>query len=100
MARLLECGLPITEMKALRNEENTVRTVIGLNRLFRCPNARRFLLPLGVLAAAWVAIPMTLVLAAVIVDGMFVDNPAVFELDGNLASGDTFSGVTGTRDWA
>ena len=58
------------------------------------------MLPLGVLVAAWVAIPVTMVLAAVIVDGLFVDNPAVFELDGNLAAGDTFNGVTGTRDWA
>ena len=76
-----------------------MRTGIAVNRLLRCPRARRFLLPLGVLVAAWV-VPATIVLAAVIVDGMFVDNPAVFELDGNLGAGDTFSGVTGTRDWA
>src|SRR5439155_11051785 len=84
----------------MRNEEKILRTGIAVKRSFRRLRARRFLLPLGVLVAAWVAIPVTLVLAAVIVDGMFVDNPAVFELDGNLAAGDTFGSVTGTRDWA
>lgn len=78
-----------------------MRTGFDVNRWFRRLNARRFWLPLGVLAAAWVAIPMTVVLAGIIADSLFVDNPAVFELDGNLAAGDTFSGgVTGTRDWA
>ena len=77
-----------------------MRTRISLNRVIRCFRSRRFLLPLGVLAVAAVAIPLTVVLAAVIVDGGFVDNPAVFELDGNLTAGDAFGGVQGTRDWA
>src|SRR3989442_1102070 len=70
--------------------------------LNRCFNPKRFLLSLGALGAAAVALPVALVLAAVIVvSSTFVDNPFVFELDGNLAAGDTFSGgVTGTRDWA
>ena len=78
-----------------------MRTRITLNRLIRFLNARRFLLPLGALVIVPLAIPLTVVLAAVIVAGTNdVDNPAVFELDGNLAAGDTFGGVTGTRDWA
>src|SRR5215813_13987406 len=59
--------------------------------LFRCLKTVRFSLLIFVAGVA---------AASVIVGGIFVDNPAVFELDGNLAAGDTFGNVTGTRDWA
>src|SRR3989442_13756308 len=91
---------PRTPPRGSKNQEKSMRTRICLNRVIRCFRSRRFLLPLGVLAVAAVAIPLTVVLAAVIVDGGFVDNPAVFELDGNLTAGDAFGGVQGTRDWA
>ena len=63
--------------------------------LNRCFNPKRFLLSLGALGAAAVALPVALVLAAVL-SGTFVDDPAIFELDGNLTSGD----FGGTRDWS
>src|SRR5262245_13688899 len=62
-----------------------------VSSLFRCLKAARFSLLLVIVGVA---------AASVIIDGTFVDNPAVFELDGNLAAGDTFGAVTGTRDWA
>src|SRR2546426_6004925 len=80
-----------------KNQEKSMRTRISLNRVIRCFRSRRFLLPLGVLVVAAVAIPLTVVLAAVIVDGGFVDKPAGFELDGNLTAGDGFGGVPRTR---
>src|SRR5947207_687776 len=70
----------------MRNEEKILRTGIAVKRSFRCLRARRFWLPLGVLVAASVAIPVTLVLAAVIVDGMFVYNPAAYSVGGGEGS--------------
>jgi len=78
-----------------------VRTELALQRWIRCIGSRRLWLPLAALTVVRVAIPVGLVLAAIPAGDGFVDNPSVFELDGNVAAGDTFSGgVTGTRDWA
>src|SRR5207245_7291309 len=53
--RLLECGSPHTSERKAKNQEKSMRTRIGLNRVIRCCRSRRFLLPLGVLAVAAVA---------------------------------------------
>jgi len=68
----------------MRNEANIVRTGLTLNRLARRLRSRRFWLPVGILALVCVAIRETVALAAtVLVNDLFVDNPAVFGLDGN-----------------
>src|SRR5438105_250604 len=95
-------GSPTSAGRQREMRQTIVRTGMTLDRSTRRLRSSRFWLLVGVLAIACVAIPMTVALAAtVLVNDLFIDNPAVFELDGNLAAGDSFAGgVTGTRDWA
>src|SRR2546428_3189807 len=88
---------PRTPPRGSKNQEKSMRTRICLNRVIRCFRSRRFLLPLGVLAVAAVAIPLTVVLAAVIVDGGFLGKPAGFALHRKPTAGEAFRGGPRTR---